>query len=77
MGGPSEESASKKMISILFFSISQAARKTLLDNFPATKIAPVTLPVLLDQWKQTFVKQNGTLDGIRLFPRDKENKEAL
>ena len=43
MDGFSEEAASKKVFGILFLSIGQAARKTLLDKIPATQNAAITL----------------------------------
>ena len=51
----SEDAASKKMISILFLSIKQAARETLLDKLPDTRTAKITLSALLDQSGQTFI----------------------
>ena len=44
-GGFSEEAASRKVISIPFLSIGQAARKILLNKFPMIQIAIITLPV--------------------------------
>ena len=78
MGGLSEETASKIVISILFVSVGQAARKTLLDKFPTTQITTITLPALLHQCEQTFVvKRNRTLGRYRFFSRKQENRESL
>ena len=78
MGGLSEEAVSLKDISILFLSIGQAARKTLLDKFPTTQTVTITLPVLLHQREQTFVvKRNRTLQRFRFFSRKQDNKESL
>ena len=77
MGGLSEEAASKKVISILFLSICQAAQKTLLDKVPTTQIATITLSVLRHQYEQTFVvKRNRTPDRFRFFSRKHENRES-
>ena len=80
MDGLLEEVASKKLISILFFfSIGHAARKTLLDKYPATQIATIALLVPLDQCEQSFVvKRDRTPDRLCFFfSRKQGNKDSF
>ena len=72
------KTASKKVISILFFSIGKAARNTLLDKFSATQIATITFPTTLNQCGRTIVvKRNRTLDRFRFLSREQETKKSL
>ena len=78
MGDLFGKTASKKVISILFFSIRKAARKTLLDKFSATQIATITFLTILNQCGRTIVvKRNRTLDRFRFLSREQETKKSL
>ena len=78
MGVSAEEAANKRVISILFLSIRQTARKTSLDKFPIPQIATITLPELFERYGQAFVvKWNRTLDRFRFFSRKQETNESL
>ena len=78
MGRSAEDAASKKVITILFFSIGQAARKILLDNFRAIQIATKTLPELSERCGQAFeVKRKRSLERFRFFSCKQEQNESL
>ena len=75
MGVHAKEPAGQKVISILFFSINQAAWKTLLDNISAAQIATIILHVPLRHvWTNLCCD---TLDGFCILSREQETKERF
>ena len=78
MGGGTEETASRKVISILFLSLGNAARKTITDLQPGMRIAEVDLKDFMKYCEDAFDKKcNRTLDRFRFFSRHQLATESL
>ena len=57
------EVAQRKCVSVLFFALGSAARKTPADKYPSQKIAEITLRELLGKCDETLsVKRKRTLE---------------
>ena len=58
--------AERKCASVLYLSQGYTAHKTILDKYPVSKVAEISLQELMDNCKETFdVKRNRVLDRFR------------
>ena len=70
MGNGTAETASKKLISVMFLALGDAARKTLTDLHPNMRLAEVTLTEFFQYCNMAFDKRcNRTLDRFKFFSR--------
>ena len=78
MGDMEEGAATKKAIIILYLSQGMAARKNLLNKYPTTKIATISLTDLIKSCKECFGKpRNETLDRFKLLSHKQKEGETL
>ena len=78
MGDMEEGAATKKAISSLYLSLGMAARKNLLNKYPTTNIASISLTDLIKNCKDCFEKpKNETLDRFKFLSRKQEEGETL
>ena len=73
MGGLTDATASRKVVSVLLFSIRQAARKNLLDDILTNQIGTNPFLELLDKSGETLIiKRNKTLVFFNFFQENKK-----
>ena len=78
MGNLVHGPACRKVVSVLFLSLGEAGRKTLMDKNPALLVAEVLLDDLLLMCQEAFEKaQNLTLDRHRFLSRKQGRDESL
>ena len=78
MSGLSLEATIWKLISTLFLSPGRTARKTFLEKVPATQVAMITLPALLEQSGHTIAGERSRIpDRVRSFCRKQKLRESL
>ena len=78
LGGLTFQIAEHKVISLLYLSLGEAARKTLTDRYPEMEITDVTLRTLLQRCQQTFqTERNRCLDRMKFFHRKQQPGETL
>ena len=78
MGDMEEGAATKKAVSILYLSLGMAARKNLLNKYPTTNVASISLTDLIKNCKDCFEKpKNETLDRFKFLSRKQGEGETL
>ena len=78
MGDLDEIPAMQKATSILYSALGSAGRKSIVDKFPSTNIATVTLADLLKNCKECFEKpKNETLDRFEFLTRKQKEGDSL
>ena len=77
-GDMEEPTATKKAISVLYFALGMAARKTNANKFPSTNTARISLTDLLKNCKDCFEKpKNEKLDRFKVLSRKQHEGETL
>ena len=78
MGDLEEESAHKKVVSVLYLSLGEAARKQFRDKFPHVTLWSLTVSELTEMCNECFwKKRNRTLDWHKFFSRMQQTGETL
>ena len=78
MGNMEEIPAQRKVVSVLYLALGQAARKTLTDKYPTATIATISLANLLTHCKDSFDRpRNQTLDRYKFLTRKQHEGETL
>ena len=78
LGGLSEDTAERKVVSVLFLSLGTAARKSVADRFPEMQVATENLPALLNNCRAAFQKEkNMTLNRFTFLARKLERLDGI
>ena len=78
LGDLDEDPANKKVISILYLSLGEPARKQFMDKYPHRALWDLKAQELINLCIECFrKKRNRTLDRHRLFSRHQQQGESL
>ena len=78
LGDLDEDPANKKVISILYLSLGEPARKQFMDKYPHTALWDLKAQELINLCIECFrKKRNRTLDRHRFFSRHQQQGESL
>ena len=78
LGDMDEDPANKKVVSVMYFSLGEAARKLFKDKYPDTTLWNLKVRELMQLAADCFqVKRNRTLDRHKFFSRAQQPGESL
>ena len=77
MGDLEEEPANKNVVSVLYLSLGEAARKQFRDNVPHVTLWSLKVSEMTKMCKECFWKKNRTLDRHKFFSRMQQTGETL
>ena len=78
IGDMPEEAAEKKLVTWLFFSVGEPARKMFKDKYPEVSVWTLRAQEMIDRCVNCFhVARNRTLDRHRFLSRKQQPEESL
>ena len=79
MGDMDENPANKKVVSVMYLSLGEAARKQFKDDYPHTRLWNLTIEALITMCNECFLKKkrNRTLYRHDVFARMQQPGESL